>query len=432
MITRFLLTGILLAAAGTIQAQQVSDLNYNPPLPRPAYKSDAGPRVAIDEAHHNFHTAEGRYKPFAELLRRDGYRVGGLGDSLSAASLKTVDVLVIANALNERNAEDWSLPTPSAFTPREIAAVRAWVERGGSLFLIADHMPFAGAASELAKAFGVEFSNGYARPGGREPAMADFFENGTGLEESAVTRGRSDDEKVTKVATFTGSAFKPPKDAIPVLVFGAKSVSFQTKKVLEIKPDTPQVPIEGWCQGAVLVVGKGRVAVFGEAAMFSAQLAGPQHVPVGMDSPDAPQNHQLLLNVMHWLTCATNEELASQVREEESAFAKTMAARDHVGFESHIADEAVFFGQQKVLRGKVAVAAGWKQFFEGSTAPFSWEPERVEVLASGTLALSSGPVRDPAGRQIGTFNSIWRREADGRWKIVFDKGCPPCDCPPKP
>jgi len=302
---RFLLSAIfMLAAAGALRAQQVPDSNYAPPVPRPAYKSDAGPRVAIDEAHFNFHTVEGRYEPFARLLRRDGYRVRGLGQVFSAASLKAVDVLVIANALNARNAEDWSLPTPSAFAPDEIAAVRAWVEKGGSLFLIADHMPFAGAAGELAGAFGVEFSNGYARPGGRQPAMGDVFESGTGLVESAVTRGRSDDEKVTRVATFTGSAFKPPKDAIPVLVFGAKSVSFETKEAPGITPDTPEVPIEGWCQGAVLEVGKGRVAIFGEAAMFSAQLAGPQQMRMGMNSPDAPQNYQLLLNVMHWLTRA--------------------------------------------------------------------------------------------------------------------------------
>jgi hypothetical protein len=51
-------------------------------------------------------------------------------------------------------------------------------------------------------------------------------------------------------------------------------------------------------------VGKGRVAVFGEAAMFSAQLAGPQKMPIGMNSPDATQNYQLLLNVIHWLTRA--------------------------------------------------------------------------------------------------------------------------------
>jgi hypothetical protein len=66
--------------------------------------------------------------------------------------------------------------------------------------------------------------------------------------------------------------------------------------------------------------------------------------------------------------------------------------------------------------------------FDGSTAPFSWKPGQVEVLDSGTLALSSGPVLDPSARQTGTFNSIWRREASGEWKVVFDKGCPVCNC----
>lgn len=128
----------------------------------------------------------------------------------------------------------------------------------------------------------------------------------------------------------------------------------------------------------------------------------------------------------------TIEKLAQEVRAAETAFAKTMAARDHQAFTSHLAEEAVFFGKQGALRGKAAVAAGWKPFFSGPKPPFSWKPEMVEVLDSGTLALSSGPVRDPEGRQIGTFNSIWRREGGGRWRVVFDKGCPPCDCPPKP
>ena len=186
---------LMLAAAGSSLAQQVPDLKYNPPIPRPAYASGMGPRVAIDEAHHNFHTADGRYRPFAELLRRDGYRVAGLGKPLSAESLKALDVLVIANALHERNEEDWSLPTPSAFSVGEIAAVHAWVEKGGSLFLIADHMPFPGAAGELAMAFGVVFSNGYAKLGQEQSGAMDIFEHGTGLKESAVTLGRAGDRR---------------------------------------------------------------------------------------------------------------------------------------------------------------------------------------------------------------------------------------------
>lgn len=109
---------------------------------------------------------------------------------------------------------------------------------------------------------------------------------------------------VTKVVTFTGSAFKPPKGAIPVLVFGADSESNERKEGEKNQDETLEVPIEGWCQGAVLKVGRGRLAVSGEAGMFSAQLAGPKQRPMGMNSPHAKQNHQLLLNVMHWLSRA--------------------------------------------------------------------------------------------------------------------------------
>lgn len=296
---------LLVLMSTTVLAQQEPDSTYNPAIARPAFEWGKGPHVAIDEAHYNFHTVDGRYQPFAALLRRDGYRVDGNGAPFSASNLPEIDVLVIANALNERNAEDWALPTPSAFTQDEISAVRAWVEKGGSLLLIADHMPFAGAAGELAKAFGVEFSNGYARAGDHpQGVMADLFELGAGLSDNAVTRGRSDDEQVTRVATFTGSAFKPPKDAVPVLSFGAGSVSAETTAAPGITPGAPEIPIAGWCQGAIIKTGRGRLAVFGEAAMFSAQLAGPDRIPVGMNAPDASQNSQFLLNVVRWLSRA--------------------------------------------------------------------------------------------------------------------------------
>ena len=126
---------------------------------------------------------------------------------------------------------------------------------------------------------------------------------------------------------------------------------------------------------------------------------------------------------------STNDQMRQQVREAERAFARSMATRDLKAFGDLLADDAVFLGRDGVDRGKAAVVAGWKPLFEGPTAPFSWEPETVEVLASGTLGLSSGPVKDPSGKQTGVFNSIWRREADGRWKVVFDKGCPVCNCP---
>lgn len=123
---------------------------------------------------------------------------------------------------------------------------------------------------------------------------------------------------------------------------------------------------------------------------------------------------------------ADTAQLAEQVRAVETAFAKTMADRDWAAFKAFISEEAVFFGGRGVLRGRDAVADGWKRYFAEAQAPFSWAPEQVEALASGTLALSSGPVFAPDGTRTGTFQSIWRLEADGRWRIVFDKGCPPC------
>ena len=126
---------------------------------------------------------------------------------------------------------------------------------------------------------------------------------------------------------------------------------------------------------------------------------------------------------------AANTTLHQQVMETERAFARTMAARDHAAFASFLSDEAVFFDGDRPLRGKQVVAAEWRRFFEGDRAPFSWEPDHVEVLESGSLALSTGPVYDPAGKCIARFTSIWRQEAPGRWRIVFDRGSPHCGSP---
>ena len=122
-------------------------------------------------------------------------------------------------------------------------------------------------------------------------------------------------------------------------------------------------------------------------------------------------------------------QLRQQVADTERAFAASMADRDHNAFTSYLSEETVFFSGEAPLRGKQQVADAWKPYFEGPDAPFSWEPQQVEVLDSGTLALSSGPVRDPDGKQVATFTSIWRLDASGNWRIIFDKGNRTCDDP---
>lgn len=108
----------------------------------------------------------------------------------------------------------------------------------------------------------------------------------------------------------------------------------------------------------------------------------------------------------------------------EVAFARSMADRNQQRFAEFVSDEAIFFSGNGVLTGKAQVVDGWAAFFKEPAAPFSWAPDQVEVLASGTLALSTGPVRDPAGKVIARFNSIWRLEAGKVWRVVFDKGSP--------
>ncbi len=124
----------------------------------------------------------------------------------------------------------------------------------------------------------------------------------------------------------------------------------------------------------------------------------------------------------------SNAELKKQVADTERAFAATMKARDHAAFASFVADDAVFFNGPTPLHGKAAVGEFWKKFYGKGEAPFSWEPDQVEVLASGNLAMSSGPVYDPKGKLISRFNSVWRLDSQGKWKVVFDRGEEVCDC----
>ena len=300
-----MLVGLTCAAltAGPAAAQQVPDSAFAPPIARPAFAEGAGPLVLVDEAHTNFHTTDGRYYAFSQLLRRDGYVVRGLREPFTRRELGDARVLVIANALHARNDPDWVLPTPSAFTPEEIAAVEAWVREGGSLLLIADHMPFPGAAHDLAAAFGVWMGNGFAFDSTEQGSTMRFARGDGSLADHPVTRGRDAAERVDSVFAFTGQAFRlTAADAEPVMTLGRGTVLLLPQVAWQFSSLTPRIGAEGLLQGAVLRHGRGRVAVFGEASMFSAQRAGPQRQPMGMNDPRAPRNVQFLLNVMHWLT----------------------------------------------------------------------------------------------------------------------------------
>lgn len=303
----FTILTILLTIFKSASAQQVADFRFDPIISKPFYSEQKGPVVVVDEAHHNFHTIEARYNAFAKVLTKDGYRVRPGKQPFSAASLKGVGILVIANALHVSNEKQWSKPTPSAFTSAEIAAVNKWVKEGGALLLIADHMPMPGASEALAASFDFKFYNGFATdttaapfPGSRKGP--DIFKKADGsLADHDITRGRNKEESIDHVATFTGQGFEIPGKAVSLLTFNDKYKIFLPDTAWKFDVKTAAFPIKGFSQGAILNYYKGRVAVFGEAAMFSSQVTGREKTPMGLSHPEADRNVQFLLNLAHWL-----------------------------------------------------------------------------------------------------------------------------------
>jgi hypothetical protein len=287
------------AGAANPAPQQVADPNFDTKVENPAYKKD-GPRVLFDEAHNNFHTAGGRYKPFADLIGNDGYRVVPNKDKFSASVLSGYQILVISNALGAPKMGQAEAGNP-AFTEAECDAVRDWVKGGGALLLIADHAPMGSANQILAQRFAVDMSKRFTideQNSDKESQNAGFIvytrESGR-LADHPITRGRNANEQVNKVIAFTGQSLKGPSDSVAFMKLADSAVDVTGR-------DNPEpISAAGRAQGLALKFGKGRVIVMGEAGMLSAQLAGPQQLKFGMNRPGI-DNRQLALNMMHWLS----------------------------------------------------------------------------------------------------------------------------------
>ncbi|MFT3807777.1 hypothetical protein [Arenimonas sp.] len=311
LIATTVLTVLLLGGAiAVIYPAQRADLGWRPAVRPASFAGEHSPNVVIDAAHHNASDARwwGRYWPFAKLLRSDGYRVRTGESRFDASSLAAVDVLVIANASGGAKPQFFGINLPvggasdraaPAFTAAEIAALRTWVEQGGSLLLIADHAPFGAANRELAAVFGVTMGAGFVEvPDGKSDPLP-FSRGNRRLGSHPILDGGSGLKRIDRLETFTGQSLQGPPGATILMALPRGSEEYIDDGSGALKP-VPALP----AQGLAFAFGRGRIVVLGEAAMLTAQVA--EGVPFGMDTT-RNDNEVFALAVLHWLSGADKE-----------------------------------------------------------------------------------------------------------------------------
>ncbi|MCZ6594027.1 MAG: hypothetical protein O6943_03830 [Bacteroidetes bacterium] len=291
---------VVLSVVLTVASQNAAAQAH---VKRAAYPLGEGPVVVLDLGHNNVDDPE--FPPIlAEWLTQDGYVVRQLSTRFDEATLASVDLVISRNPLSAYNRDNWTLPTPSAFSRGEIALLYNWILSGGALLLVVDHMPIPGAAEELLSTFNFEISNGFALDERSLRGYDDevihaagrisFRRSDGSLADHPVTNGRTIAERVDSIVTAVGSAFRLPPNGQSLLTFGPSFISLLPESSWEFDDTTPRQAIEGWSQAGLARVGLGRVAILGDSMLLRSALEDTESW--------ALQNPQFTLNVVHWLS----------------------------------------------------------------------------------------------------------------------------------
>jgi len=280
-------------------------LHFDPFVKNPAFPEGEGPVVLYDEAHFNHQTiTKGRYRGLADVLANDGYEVRISSSLFSSEVLEGCDILIISNALNEKNFP-WNTrgknpPYFSAFTESEINSVHDWVWRGGGLLLLADHWPFGAAAEDLAGRFGVAMSDGLTID---EYENSYFTRINGKLLDHPVTRGRNEHEKINRIEIFGGQSLLVPE--------GSGFLRYSDEAYNIDSHYKNRKDVGGQYAGAGFGWGQGRVVVLAEAGMLCATMSDQRRISDpgyyrGMN-PEKNDNKKLLLNIVHYLSGLIDE-----------------------------------------------------------------------------------------------------------------------------
>ncbi len=271
-------------------------------------------RLLWDEGHHNVHRRDGPGRSLDALFRAHQIEVESSPALLTADQLAGFDVLLISTPRGAARGTRLAEREKAAFSGAEIETLEHWVRGGGGLLLITDHRPIGGATATLARQFGVEGSNAFTEDptqGSATDSAPDWAHDGRdivflrdqgSLVDHPVTRGRTPDQRVDRVATFLGQSLTGPAHSRSFLVLQSQAVDrhrvWKVDHWQETSPGDRRASAAGRSQGLALDHGQGRVVILGEAGMF-----GPRGLdPATVDPSGQPlDNRRLALNIVRWL-----------------------------------------------------------------------------------------------------------------------------------
>ena len=293
--------------------QEYADSTYSD-LSDPLVDDTVRPIIVFAEGHNNFgDNRESFAEEMKQFLAREGFELRIYMGAITREALKGASILHTDNALAPLNQDNWTLPTPSAFTSEEISVIYNWVHNGGALLMVIEHMPFGGSYEDLAKAFNVETNNGFVfderllNGYSKEIiSIAGWFvfskDNGS-LGDHPILTGRQPHEGIAFLATDVGSAFRLPNRAVSLMTFGSDAISLEPSVSWMFDSTTPRRSVSGWSQGGVMKVGKGRLAVLGDNFLNipPSQLA-PPYLESEKEAVLGVYNPQFTVNVYRWLS----------------------------------------------------------------------------------------------------------------------------------
>ena len=120
-------------------------------------------------------------------------------------------------------------------------------------------------------------------------------------------------------------------------------------------------------------------------------------------------------------------KVEKEIFETEKAFAALAKGKGlKVAFTTFASDDAVLMRGNELIRGKKEIEA----YFENQTlknVQLDWAPDFISVAASGELGYTYGQYQfegtDIDGKTLnatGIFHTVWRKEASGEWRFVWD------------